>query len=532
MDRPDQPDQPSTSIVPDKVPSSEIVTEEDIDEWTKPDDPENQLIQSTSESLNNVQDKGDNLNNIKAENNIQKEEEVVGVQEGGNDQGQGWGFGLFAKTVLQDTRQLGDSLSQAFTGIVQFGEDKETSEKAGSSSGVDGEDDIDFDAELKRLEGKDNNLQIGLKAIDEQVENLADGAVKALGSLWGGVSGAVKGGIRKGQQIADTTLKELRPMEKVKMAQEYSSKIITQAEKGLEEMGKQMLADMVTGDDELETQQTNQQTEGTTVNFESCFYVFGGQQYYEELESLSNECARLCNRSRQKMTEQEKKELESNITEIGKVFDLEQHLEGESVTQPSCNGDFQLGQPLMHAYEPLAHLCKKSVEKAKDLYEVLSKEQNSQQSEIQEESTINKGAEYLIQIQEKGVKLLSELCSAGVDRLLNLGKSVNARFRLNEPLNDGIQWPEDSILLANLLRGQIKQLLADSGAVASAFIKSLTNSGNFLEQAEQAQLLASNLDVDRDVAAQKLRDCFRNLMFVVLVKDIPLKVGNDTSSEN
>lgn len=34
------------------------------------------------------------------------------------------------------------------------------------------------------------------------------------------------------------------------------------------------------------------------VTFDSSFYIYGGQQHYEDLEVLSNECAKSCNKSR------------------------------------------------------------------------------------------------------------------------------------------------------------------------------------------------------------------------------------------
>eukprot|EP01023_Acetabularia_acetabulum_P044645 TRINITY_DN4492_c0_g4_i1.p1 TRINITY_DN4492_c0_g4~~TRINITY_DN4492_c0_g4_i1.p1 ORF type:complete len:382 (+),score=89.60 TRINITY_DN4492_c0_g4_i1:152-1147(+) len=319
-----------------------------------------------------------------------------------------------------------------------------------------------------------------------------------------------------GHQLADDTLKELKPMQKVKQAQQFGSKLVTQAEKGLEEIGKQMMADIDTEDDQQVDQ--NQLIEKEEVSFESCFYIYGGQQFFEDLEYLSNECARACNKSRAQMTEQQKKDLESKIAKLGEIFDLDK--EANEGTQA-----YSKNEALGRAYEPLAHLCKKSVEAAKEMYDKLCAEVQ-QQGEIQSETDQSSS---LGLINDRGVKLLSELCSAGVDRLLTLGKSINAHFRLKEESSDGIEWPEDSVLMANLLRGQVKQLLTDCATVGSAFIKTVTNAGKLLELNEQASQLASNLDIDRDTAAQKLRDGFRNLMFVVMIKDIPIQqLSEDT----
>ena len=52
-----------------------------------------------------------------------------------------------------------------------------------------------------RLQGSDTQLEAGLRAVDEQVDALAASAARALGSLWGGISGVARSGISAGAAL-------------------------------------------------------------------------------------------------------------------------------------------------------------------------------------------------------------------------------------------------------------------------------------------------------------------------------------------
>lgn len=44
--------------------------------------------------------------------------------------------------------------------------------------------------------------------------------------------------------------------------------------------------------------QHNETEEVEVITFDSSFHIYGGQQHYEELEGLCNDCAKTCNKTR------------------------------------------------------------------------------------------------------------------------------------------------------------------------------------------------------------------------------------------
>ena len=52
------------------------------------------------------------------------------------------------------------------------------------------------------------------------------------------------------------------------------------------------------------------------LSFDHCFYVYGGRQSFEELESLGNECARQCNRLRTKLAPEAKERLDAALAAL------------------------------------------------------------------------------------------------------------------------------------------------------------------------------------------------------------------------
>lgn len=72
-----------------------------------------------------------------------------------------------------------------------------------------------------------------------------------------------------------------------------------------------------------------------------------------------------------------------------------------------------------------------------------------------------------------GVRRLSEVCSLCLERLVALGRSIQATFRYGRPADDGIAWPGDGSAVAAALRGQARCMVADLQSLAEAYVAAL-----------------------------------------------------------
>lgn len=60
-----------------------------------------------------------------------------------------------------------------------------------------------------------------------------------------------------------------------------------------------------------------------------------------------------------------------------------------------------------------------------------------------------------------------------MERLVALGRSLQATFLYGRPADDGICWPENSTAAAELLRGQARAMVADLQSLTEAFVAAL-----------------------------------------------------------
>lgn len=69
---------------------------------------------------------------------------------------------------------------------------------------------------------------------------------------------------------------------------------------------------------------------------------------------------------------------------------------------------------------------------------------------------------------------LSELCCVAVTQLLMLGKSVissaNKTQNEDEEVNMKVDWPEDSVLKAKIVRAKVQSMAEDLEAVSNSFV--------------------------------------------------------------
>lgn len=85
---------------------------------------------------------------------------------------------------------------------------------------------------------------------------------------------------------------------------------------------------------------------------------------------------------------------------------------------------------------------------------------------------VSKGTDALVEIQVEGIKKLAEVCACGVRRLLSLGHSLvpvpDARAK-----GDEVEWPQDHVEIAKMLRAHTQRIASDTQAVAGAFVEAV-----------------------------------------------------------
>ncbi|KAK9819865.1 hypothetical protein WJX72_003448 [[Myrmecia] bisecta] len=376
---------------------------------------------------------------------------------------------------------------------------------------------------LERLQGEDTSLELGLAAIDDQVEQLAQGVSQTFGSLWGGARGVLRGGLTYGQRVAErleeaaaAAAKELAETveEGVRDAssglaaaagntRRVGGLLASRAEHGLEEFGRQAI-ELLEGD-LPPGGAAARRIAGEEATFDHCFYIYGGRQSLEELEALSNECARVCNRLRARLPDADKAQLDSTLTMLSPLFNLEGQAGGDEAAA-GAEGGAAVDSPLARGHAVVVELRNAGVAKASKLVTELSERSTRPAATTapglagtQGAPADSEQAEALQRVRGEGVRCLGELAALCVERMLALARSVSAQFRFSRPTDDDIQWPPGCKDKAALLCAQAKLMLTDLETLASA------------------KALGKELGADCTAAQGRVQEAYRGLMYVVLL---------------
>ncbi|KAA3462932.1 F420-non-reducing hydrogenase subunit G [Gossypium australe] len=139
---------------------------------------------------------------------------------------------------------------------------------------------------------------------------------------------------------------------------------------------------------------------------------------------------------------------------------------------------------------------------------------------------------------------LSEMCCLAMSHLLMLGKSViSGSNKVQDEDADGdmmnIDWPEDSVEKAKLIRLKAQSMTGYVEAVSSSFITGISDvaeaylaavksvnadSHEALTKAsiqEKANSFSEHLRSDQNIAVSKIQDGLQNLSYVVLSNSMP-----------
>lgn len=458
----------------------------------------------------------------------------------------GWGLSIFSEI----SRNAVEVAKSAIADIQQPPEQEAApgggEEKGKEPEGEVGEKDELRKATLDKLENasEDSLLGQGLKVFDTSVENFTTGTWQALGSAW--KSGSL---IVQKLETSATSLAETIQQGELPAKASVIAPTILETGKSFTAKGMEMLERVSKETMELIIEETgmeldkgtgegDQQTEEEQfeeVSFDTCFYIYGGPDQLEELEALSSHYALLFNRKKAKLVAEQKTYYDGKVKEIQQIFTLSTKTEedgpesdkGKKIEAADTDGDAEMKK-----------LCDSSVSKAAKMAAGFTTALGG----LSPNDIIKRTTDRLETIHSEGVHRLSEICCLAVSQLVVLGKSVisAANKSKNEDENDvKIDWPEDIISKAEIIRWKAHSIAVDiekvstsfatgisdvAEAYAAAIQNSLTDKqGDLPHQSvqEKAKYISSHLKSDQTCAVGKLQDALQYLAYVVVCTSMP-----------
>ncbi|XP_068321690.1 uncharacterized protein [Pyrus communis] len=494
----------------------------------------------------------------------QEEGEVTVAQASPAKSGGGWGGWGFS-SVFSDLQKAAEEISrnaavvaqtaaksladmQAAEDAEESSKDKERDSEKESQDGTESRDKHEKQrkAALDKLEkaSQDSLFGQGLKVLDSSVENFATGAWQALGNaLKGGtdlvhkiensavnLGGSVQQGGADGStapSLLETgkafTSKGMQVLELV--GKETLDLLIT--ETGIEVNKNSTLSEKETREDQLYEE----------VGFDRCFYIYGGPEQLEELEGLSSHYALLFSRRKGKLSSEQKSVYDGKLKEVQQIFSLDIKLDGSGAE--SDKGKKKETRDDGNTDE-MKTLHDSSVSKAADMAAGFTSALAGQAVN----DIIQRTTGRLESLHSEGVHRLSELCCSAVSQLLILGKSIisSANKTQVEDVDadlENIDWPEDSVEKAKIIRSKAQAMAGYVEAVSSSFVTGMSDvaaaylaaikgaseeSHEELSQTsiqEKASTFSKHLHDDQTTALSKIQDGLLYLSYVVISTSMP-----------
>ncbi|KAK9286813.1 hypothetical protein L1049_015218 [Liquidambar formosana] len=513
----------------------------------------------------------ENKKSPQEEEEVEKEEEEVAAPPPSKGGGGGWGgWGFSPLSVLSDLQKaatvaaeeisrnaavVAKTAAKNIADLQNMDEDSESSkdEEASGESAIEEKTEDENDklrkSTLEKLEkaSEESLLGQGLKVLDNSVENLASGAWQALGSAWKGGSNLVHkiensavnlaesiqhGGLPAGAgsvapSLIETgkafTAKGIQVLELV--GKETMDLLIT--ETGIEVEKKSKEGELQADEDQLFEE----------VTFDRCFYIYGGPEQLEELEALSNHYALLFNRRKAKLSSEQKSVYDGKLRQVQQIFSLSAEIDGSGV-ESDKGKKIETGSE--GCGDEMKTLHDSSVSKAADMAAGFT----SALTGLAANDIIQRTAGRLESLHSEGVHRLSEMCCFAVSQLLMLGKSIisNSSKVQDEDADEDtvkIDWPEDSVEKAKIIRTRALSMTGNVEAVSHSFITGISDvaeaylaaikgatadSHEALPQTsiqEKANAVSKHLQADQITAVGKIQDGLQYLSFVVLSTSMP-----------
>ncbi|XP_038996310.1 uncharacterized protein LOC120120850 [Hibiscus syriacus] len=515
--------------------------------------PPQQMVSSEKDELGNEE-----------ESKVEKQRPASTTAPNGGGGWGGWGFSAFsllsdlqkaatvaAEEISRNASMVAEKAAKSLAD-VQIAEDSESSkaeEEEESPSEKESEDENDKlqKSALDNLEkaSDDSFLGQGLKVLDNSIENFASGAWQALGSAFKGGSNLVQKLEHSAVNIADSIQHGGLPAGSVPPSLiETGKAFTTKGMQVLEYVGKETM-DLLISETGIEVENNAKGTEQPfdedqlieEVSFDRCFYIYGGPEQLEELESLSSHYALLFNRRKTKLSPEQKSVYEGKLKQIQKIFSLDAEMDG---TGPESAKGKKIETGTEGSHDEMKILHDSSVSKAADMAAWFT----NALSGLVVNDVIKKTGGRLESLHSEGVHRLSEMCCLVMSHLLMLGKSViSGSNKLQDEDADGnmmhIDWPEDSVEKAKLIRLKARSMTGYVEAVTSSFITGISDVAEAYVAAiksanadpheallkasiqEKASSFSEHLRSDQTIAVSKIQDGLQNLSYAVLSTSMP-----------
>ncbi|RLN40063.1 uncharacterized protein C2845_PM01G28840 [Panicum miliaceum] len=460
----------------------------------------------------------------------------------------GWGLSIFseisrnavevAKSAIADIQQP----PEQDTGPDSGEKDKEKE--------PEGEGEERRKAALDKLENasEDSILDQGLKAFDSSVETITTGTWQALGTAWKSGSLFVQKLENSASSLAETIQQGELPAKASAIAPtilETGKSFTARGMEVLERVGKETMEFIVeeTGMevDKGSTGEGDQQTEEEQfeeVSFDRCFYIYGGPDQLEELEALSSHYAVLFNRKKGKLNAEQKTYYDGKLKEIQQIFSLSTNAEEDG---PDSDKGKKIESAHTDADAEMKKLCETSVSKAAKMAAGFTTALGG----LSPNEIIKRTTNRLETIHSEGVHRLSEMCCLAVSQFLVLGKSVISATNKSKNEEDDendvkIDWPEDPISKAKIIRWKAQSISVDMEKVSTSFATGISDVAEAYAAAiqnaladkqddlpnqklvqDKAKSISNHLNSDQTSAVSKLQDALQYLAYVVICASMP-----------
>ncbi|KAL4180360.1 hypothetical protein AMTRI_Chr13g91750 [Amborella trichopoda] len=447
-----------------------------------------------------------------------------------------------AKNAAKDISDLQNEVKK---GSESDKEEKE-SEKVETEEVPETEEDKRRRSALDKLEkaSEDTLLGQGLKAFDHSVENIASGAWQAFGNAWKGGSSLVHKLENSAANLADSIQKGGLPGKAGSIAPslvETGKALTAKGIQVLEYVGKETMDLLITETgfevekDPKEAEEKVEEEEfAEEVTFDRCFYIYGGPEQLEELEALSNHHALLFNRRKAKLSSEQKSSFDGNLKQVQQTLTLSSESDGNGL-------DHDKGKYVdtveVGGGNEMQSLCTASVSKAAEMAAGFAAALGG----LAANEILQRTSDRLESIHSEGIHRLSELCCFGVSQLLMLGKSVlsssakSCDDEIEEEETLKIEWPDDSVSKAKIIRLRAQFMTGDVEAVSNSFITGISDVVGAFQEAiksasadgpealpehasihKKADAISTHLRNDRTMAISKIQDGLHYLPFVVI----------------
>ncbi|KAK4340279.1 hypothetical protein RND71_041741 [Anisodus tanguticus] len=385
----------------------------------------------------------------------------------------------------------------------------------------------------------------GLKVIDHSVENFASGAWQALGNAFKGSSDLVHKLENSAVSIAESVQHGGLPTTTDSVAPSILETGKAFTAKGmhvLELLGKETM-DLLISETGIGVNPGAKVGRGETdedqfyeeVTFDRCFYIYGGPEQLEELEALSNHYALLFNRRKAKLPTDQRSSYDGKLKEVQQIFDLSSEVY-ESSKETGKGKEVETGS--VDSSDEVKNLHDSSVNKAAELAAGFTNVLVG----LAPNDMIQKTTRRLDTLHSEGVHRLSELCCFAATQLVMLGKSIisTANKVVDQDANAEIvkmEWPEDSIERAKLIRAKACSMTGCVEAVSSSFVtgisevaeaylaavKGVSDSHEVPQKSiqEKANAYAENLRAAHSTAIGKIQDGLHYLPYMVISTSMP-----------